>query len=55
MKNIFVILFIGWGVSMIGYITINKANKYNNLNYFDVSDRIRKYKKSDEKININKK
>jgi hypothetical protein len=55
MEYLFVGIFASWGVGMAIFILSSKSKKYNHIQYFDLSDRIRKYKMYDEKVNINKK
>jgi hypothetical protein len=36
---------------MIGYVVLNKADKYNNRNYFNVKDNIKKFKNVRDQVN----
>jgi len=51
MEKMFIYLFGIWGIGMVGYITLNKASKYNNRNYYDISDKIIKYRRIKNKTN----
>ena len=55
MSSLFIGIIGAWAFGMVVYIATCKADRYNNIKYTDVSDKIRKYKRSDEKVNINKK
>ena len=46
MDSLFIYIFCGWGICITGYIILNKISKYNNITYYDLSDKIIKYKKS---------
>jgi hypothetical protein len=35
----------GWAVGMVCYVALNKADRYNNLHYFNLSNKYKKYKK----------
>lgn len=55
MSYLFPIIFGGWGIGMIGYMILNHSKKYNNLTFYNVSDKVIKYKRIKDKTNINKK
>lgn len=52
--EIFIIVGVSWISGMGIYIFCNKAKKYNNLIFYDISDKVIKYKKIKEKTNIHK-
>lgn len=55
MNIFFIYLLCGWGICFGGYIVCNKMRKYNNLIYYDLSNKIIKYKRSKNKTHINNK
>jgi hypothetical protein len=48
--ELFVGLGIVWVVGFVGYNVTNRMDRYNNLKYFDVSNKLKQFKKSKEKI-----
>jgi hypothetical protein len=43
-------IIAGWGVGMIGYILLNKADKYNNLHFYDVKRKVQRFKRTKEDV-----
>jgi hypothetical protein len=54
-NTIFIYIFCGWGIGLTGYIILNKMEKYNNMTYYNLSDKVIKYKRIKDKTNIHKK
>jgi hypothetical protein len=47
----FTLIFIGWGIGITGYVVLNKMNKYNNRNFYDVKSQVKKYKRIRDNVN----
>jgi hypothetical protein len=47
----YIVIVVGWVVGMAGYIVLNKMNKYNNKNYYDVKPNIQRFKKVRDNVN----
>jgi hypothetical protein len=45
----------GWAVGMTSYIILSKKKKYNNLTYYNVKDKVKKFKRVKEDVNTSSK
>jgi uncharacterized protein (DUF486 family) len=44
-------IIIAWGVGFTGYMVLFRANRYNNLNFYDVRKKVQKYKSIQKRMN----